>query len=361
MARVGIRFIDFLEEDTFRRETAAQYRGQKYLSESDPEREDPGLRQDPRSYTLQRTTEIPTSPIPASCSTGRCGPASTCCFEGAQGTLLDVDHGTYPYVTSSNTVAGGACTGTGVGPAHMDHVVGISKAYTTRVGSGPFPTEHLRARGRNFEREGVEFGATTASARRCGWFDAVGVRHAGAVNGITGIALTKLDVLPALRKFRYAPPIAPTVNSPRLPRELKDHAERSPRSRISTAGSTSRRSAEICRSAGAMLKNTFVASKTSCAPRLLSCRSDPVVNRRFSSKIRLSRLVLNGQRALRDSVLSQFKNFQILFYRRIEVFVVLGVFNHVFEAAEIASADPDRRLYATGIRWISPELLLAFF
>src|ERR1043166_4822418 len=116
-------------------------------------------------------------------------------FEGAQGTLLDVDHGTYPYVTSSSTVAGGALSGSGVGPRHIHHVIGISKAYTTRVGSGPFPTELFGAEGETLMREGVEFGATTGRPRRCGWFDAVGVRHAVRVNGMTGIALTKLDVL----------------------------------------------------------------------------------------------------------------------------------------------------------------------
>jgi adenylosuccinate synthase len=116
-------------------------------------------------------------------------------FEGAQGTLLDVDHGTYPYVTSSSTVAGGALSGSGVGPRHIHHVIGISKAYTTRVGSGPFPTELFGAEGETLMREGVEFGATTGRPRRCGWFDAVGVRHAVRVNGITGVALTKLDVL----------------------------------------------------------------------------------------------------------------------------------------------------------------------
>jgi adenylosuccinate synthase len=122
-------------------------------------------------------------------------------FEGAQGTLLDVDHGTYPYVTSSNTTTGGACSGSGVGPQHIHQVIGISKAYTTRVGSGPFPTEVGGPQGETLKREGVEFGATTGRPRRCGWFDAVGVRHAVRVNGITGIALTKLDVLTGFQKI----------------------------------------------------------------------------------------------------------------------------------------------------------------
>lgn len=116
-------------------------------------------------------------------------------FEGAQGTLLDVDHGTYPYVTSSSTCAGGACTGTGVSPRDIHEIIGISKAYVTRVGSGPFPTELEDADGEKLRQTGHEFGATTGRPRRCGWFDALVVKYAVRVNGLTGIALTKLDVL----------------------------------------------------------------------------------------------------------------------------------------------------------------------
>ncbi|MDH4229057.1 MAG: adenylosuccinate synthase [Nitrospirota bacterium] len=116
-------------------------------------------------------------------------------FEGAQGTHLDVDHGTYPFVTSSSATAGGACVGTGVGPTRIGRVLGIVKAYTTRVGSGPFPTELLDATGERLRTQGGEFGATTGRPRRCGWFDAVAVRHAVRTNAIAGIAMTKLDVL----------------------------------------------------------------------------------------------------------------------------------------------------------------------
>ncbi|MGN7613267.1 adenylosuccinate synthase, partial [Magnetococcales bacterium HHB-1] len=116
-------------------------------------------------------------------------------FEGAQGTLLDVDHGTYPFVTSSSTVAGSACTGSGIGPTKVDYVLGIVKAYTTRVGSGPFPTELNDDIGKTLAKVGAEFGATTGRARRCGWFDAIIVQHAIRANGLTGLALTKLDVL----------------------------------------------------------------------------------------------------------------------------------------------------------------------
>ncbi|ROO31305.1 adenylosuccinate synthase [Salinisphaera japonica] len=123
-------------------------------------------------------------------------------FEGAQGALLDVDHGTYPFVTSSNTTAGGASTGSGVGPTCFDHVLGVVKAYTTRVGSGPFPTELDDHYGRHLAEKGAEFGATTGRARRCGWFDAVGLRRAAFNNGLSGLCITKLDVLDGLDAIR---------------------------------------------------------------------------------------------------------------------------------------------------------------
>lgn len=123
-------------------------------------------------------------------------------FEGAQGTLLDLDHGTYPYVTSSHPIAGGACIGAGVGPTRIQRVVGVAKAYTTRVGEGPFPTELLDQTGEILRERGHEFGTTTGRARRCGWFDAVIVRYAARVNGLTDLAITKLDVLTGLEKIR---------------------------------------------------------------------------------------------------------------------------------------------------------------
>ncbi len=123
-------------------------------------------------------------------------------FEGAQGTALDVDHGTYPFVTSSNTVAGAACCGAGIGPTMIDDVLGITKAYTTRVGNGPFPTELHDEVGEHLQEHGKEFGSTTGRKRRCGWFDAVVVRHAARVNGLTMLALTKLDVLSGLKSIK---------------------------------------------------------------------------------------------------------------------------------------------------------------
>ncbi|MGJ3261175.1 MAG: adenylosuccinate synthase [Rhodospirillales bacterium] len=123
-------------------------------------------------------------------------------FEGAQGTMLDIDHGTYPFVTSSNTVAGQAAIGSGQGPGAIDYVLGITKAYTTRVGSGPFPTELTDAIGEGLGKRGREFGVVTGRKRRCGWFDAVLVRQAVKVNGINGIALTKLDVLDGEKELK---------------------------------------------------------------------------------------------------------------------------------------------------------------
>jgi adenylosuccinate synthase len=123
-------------------------------------------------------------------------------FEGAQGTMLDVDHGTYPYVTASSATAGGACTGTGVGPTRIDGVIGISKAYTTRVGGGPFPTELLDDIGEQIRKRGQEFGASTGRPRRCGWFDAVVVRYSRLINGLDSLVITKLDVLDELEEIK---------------------------------------------------------------------------------------------------------------------------------------------------------------
>jgi adenylosuccinate synthase len=123
-------------------------------------------------------------------------------LEGAQGSLLDIDHGTYPYVTSSNTTAGNAATGTGLGPTDLDYVLGITKAYTTRVGSGPFPTELFDEHGKLLAERGVEFGATTGRPRRCGWLDLVALKRANQINGVTGLCITKLDVLDAFDEIK---------------------------------------------------------------------------------------------------------------------------------------------------------------
>jgi adenylosuccinate synthase len=122
-------------------------------------------------------------------------------FEGAQGTLLDVDFGTYPYVTSSNCIAGAAATGSGIGPTRLESVIGITKAYTSRVGEGPFPTELTDEMGDSLRSLGGEYGATTGRARRCGWFDSVAARFAVRVNGLTGLVITKLDILDTLEEI----------------------------------------------------------------------------------------------------------------------------------------------------------------
>ena len=145
-------------------------------------------------------------------------------FEGAQGTFLDVDHGTYPFVTSSNTLAGGACAGTGIGPTRINEVLGIVKAYTTRVGSGPFPTELLDNDGELLQSEGHEFGATTGRPRRCGWFDALLVRQAVRLNGITSMAVMKLDVLDKFDTLKIAVSyrLSNGEHTENLPRSLKN-------------------------------------------------------------------------------------------------------------------------------------------
>jgi adenylosuccinate synthase len=125
-------------------------------------------------------------------------------FEGAQGTFLDIDHGTYPYVTSSNCVAGAVAPGSGIGPTRIDHVLGITKAYTTRVGGGPFPTEIEGPLGDRLQKQGAEFGATTGRRRRCGWLDAVMLREAAIVNGFTSLAVNKLDVLAGFEEIQVA-------------------------------------------------------------------------------------------------------------------------------------------------------------
>jgi len=201
VARVGIRFVDLLEEDTFRDKLRKNIEEknfylkailkEKALHFDEIHDNYVGYRDKLKDYVTNTGLLLDREM--------RAG--KRVLFEGAQGTLLDVDHGTYPYVTSSSTITGGACSGAGVGPQNIQQVIGISKAYTTRVGSGPFPTELDGPDGETLRREGAEFGATTGRSRRCGWFDAIGVRHAVRMNGMTGIALTKLDVLTGFKKI----------------------------------------------------------------------------------------------------------------------------------------------------------------
>lgn len=196
MARVGIRVADLLDPDVFRQKLTNSLAEMNYLlgrlysvKGFDVET----VYHDYLGYTARLHTYIADT---AEILNDALAANRRVLFEGAQGTLLDVDHGTYPFVTSSSATAGGASSGTGVGPTCIDRVLGVAKAYSTRVGEGPFPTELGEGQGGAALRErGQEFGATTGRPRRCGWFDAVVVRYAVRINGLSGLAITKLDVL----------------------------------------------------------------------------------------------------------------------------------------------------------------------
>lgn len=197
-ARVGIRFADLLDPDFFKARLLAILEEKNfYLTQflqSEPFQLDEIL----APYTQYAERLAPYIANVAADINQRIKAGQNILFEGAQGTYLDIDHGTYPYVTSSNTAAGAACCGAGVGPTAIDSVIGIVKAYTTRVGEGPFPTELFDATGAAIQKKGVEFGATTGRKRRCGWLDAVMLRNAMQLNGVSGTAITKLDVLDGL-------------------------------------------------------------------------------------------------------------------------------------------------------------------
>jgi len=195
VGRRGIRFADLLKPETFKRKLhevlpeknfyLEKFLGEEPLSEEAILQEYLGYAEQLRGYLGRASTTLDKA----------MKAGENILFEGAQGSLLDVDHGTYPYVTSSSTIAAGACIGTGIGPHMIDDVVGISKAYVTRVGEGPFPTELNDETGDQLRAAGSEFGATTGRPRRCGWLDIVALREAVRTNGLTGIALTKMDVL----------------------------------------------------------------------------------------------------------------------------------------------------------------------
>ncbi|MDH3442754.1 MAG: adenylosuccinate synthase [Deltaproteobacteria bacterium] len=201
VARVGIRFIDLLEEETFQEKLRRNIEEKNIYLRAILKEKTLDYQQIHDGYAAYREKLRPYVVNTSLLLDQQIRAGKKVMFEGAQGTLLDVDHGTYPFVTSSSTVAGNVCSGAGVGPRQIHQVIGISKAYTTRVGSGPFPTELFGPDGETLRREGVEFGATTGRSRRCGWFDAVAVRHAVRINGITGIALTKLDVLTGFERI----------------------------------------------------------------------------------------------------------------------------------------------------------------
>ena len=201
VARVGIRLIDIFDPEIFRSKLE-QVLPEKnwYLTRLGEEGFDlDGIFQDFSGMVSKIKKYVANTPLVVNEGLGK---KKNVLLEGAQGTMLDVDHGTYPYVTSSNTVAAQACTGSGIGPTMIDRVIGVSKAYTTRVGGGPFPTELNDVTGERLREKGGEYGATTGRPRRCGWFDAVVVRYAVRVNGIESIALTKLDVLNGLSTLK---------------------------------------------------------------------------------------------------------------------------------------------------------------
>ena len=195
MMRIGVRVCDLFDEELLAEKLAANWEDKTHgLRHLTPE-------QRPHPDALLKTCREYSQrlkPFIADCSVmidEACKRGDNVLFEGAQGTGLDIDFGTYPYVTSSNTIAGGACTGTGIGPTRIDHVAGIAKAYTTRVGEGPFPTLMEPEIEERCRQIGQEFGATTGRKRLCGWFDAMLVRHAARVNGLGSLIVTKLDVL----------------------------------------------------------------------------------------------------------------------------------------------------------------------
>ncbi|MEK6577054.1 MAG: adenylosuccinate synthase [Nitrospirota bacterium] len=202
IARIGIRAADLLEPDIFRDKLSINLNEINYFLENLCKGKGFELEPVYREY-LEYGAIIKGYIEDTSCLLNRAiDDGKRVLFEGAQGTHLDIDHGTYPYVTSSSATAGGACTGTGVGPTRIDKVFGIAKAYTTRVGSGPFPSELKDELGARLQETGAEFGATTGRPRRCGWFDAVMVRYSVMVNSISSLAITKLDILDRINPIK---------------------------------------------------------------------------------------------------------------------------------------------------------------
>ncbi|MBI5639774.1 MAG: adenylosuccinate synthase [Nitrospirae bacterium] len=198
MARTGIRVGDLLDPDIFREKVETNLKHINFLMKNlyhAPAFSAKKICQEYEEYGRRLKRHIADTDLIVNRAIAE---GKNVLLEGAQGTLLDIDHGTYPYVTSSNSIAGGACTGLGIGPTKITGVIGVVKAYTTRVGSGPFPTEISDATGEQLRSRGGEFGATTGRPRRCGWLDVVILRHAAMINGLSGMAITKLDILDGL-------------------------------------------------------------------------------------------------------------------------------------------------------------------
>lgn len=200
--RIGIRVIDFLEEDIFREKLKIALELKNYLFREYYKAQELAVEkiyEETAGYRkrMKKMVKNITCYLNEEIENGR-----QVLAEGAQGTFLDVDFGTYPYVTASNTIAGGACTGLGISPKIISRILGVVKAYTTRVGMGPFPTELDGQEGENLRKTGNEYGATTGRPRRCGWFDAVLVKFSCKVNGLDELIMTKLDVLSGLKKIK---------------------------------------------------------------------------------------------------------------------------------------------------------------
>jgi adenylosuccinate synthase len=200
--RCGIRVVDFLDERVFEKKVVHNLSQKNFLLTEFFHEEPCVMEEVLEEYGSLRPQIEPFVANTSVFVTEAFGTGKRVLFEGAQGCLLDVDHGTYPYVTSSNTVAGNACAGVGIGPTCIDYVLGVSKAYTTRVGEGPFPTELTDLTGETIRERGGEFGATTGRPRRCGWLDAVVLNHAVRLNGLDGLVITKLDVLDGLEQIK---------------------------------------------------------------------------------------------------------------------------------------------------------------
>ena len=201
-ARKGIRIVDLLDRAELEKKIRANLKEKNELLKKVYDHEGLDVDVIVKEYLeFDRTIDKYIKDVPAFLNQALSDGKSVL-LEGAQGTLLDIDHGTYPFVTSSSPTSGGACTGTGIPPTKIDSVIGIVKAYTTRVGNGPFPTELLNDEGEKLRKIGAEFGATTGRPRRCGWYDAFLVAYSQMVNGITSVAITKLDVLSGFDKIK---------------------------------------------------------------------------------------------------------------------------------------------------------------
>jgi adenylosuccinate synthase len=201
-ARRGIRFVDLVEEGTFAEKVKAVLEEKNFYLQhyfkAEPLDAD-GIVDQYRGYAERLAPYVANTSVVLAAALRK---RQQLLFEGSQGTHLDIDHGTYPYVTSSSTLSANACCGAGLGPRRISHVIGIVKAYTTRVGKGPFITELFDAVGNRLQEKGAEFGATTGRRRRCGWLDVVLLRNAARLNGVTGLAITKLDVLGGLESLK---------------------------------------------------------------------------------------------------------------------------------------------------------------